>query len=82
MQQTDSTLLRFETLALFIFSLAFGMGLLRIRDLLFGEDFSSGGSHCHIDVKKKIEEEEQANLEEISRVEVSPVMWMHRREEQ
>ena len=64
MQHTDSTLLGFETLALFILSLAFGAGLLRIRDVLFGEDISCG-SNCHIDVKKKIEEEEQANLDQI-----------------
>ena len=64
MQHTDSTLLRFETLALFVCSLAFGMLLLRIRDFLFGEDVD-GGSYHHIDFKKKIEEEEQANLDEI-----------------
>jgi hypothetical protein len=65
MQHTDSTLLRFETLALFVFSLAFGMILLRIRDFLFGEDVDGGGGYPHIDFKKKIEEEEQANLDEI-----------------
>jgi len=40
------------------------MLLLRIRDFLFGEDVD-GGSYHHIDFKKKIEEEEQANLDEI-----------------
>ena len=64
MQYTDNTLLRFETLALFFLSLAFGMGLLRIRDFIFGEDVSNSGIK-HIDFKKKIEEEEQANLDEL-----------------
>ena len=62
MQHTDKTLLlRFETLALFVFSLIFGFMLLRIRDFLFGEDRTDH----HIDFKKKIEEEEQDNLDEI-----------------
>jgi hypothetical protein len=65
MQHSDSTLLRFETLALFVFSLAFGMLLIKLRDFLFGEDV--GGVSHHIDFKKKLEEEEQANLDEILR---------------
>ena len=40
--------------------------LLRIRDFLFGEDISGGGgADHHIDFQKKIEEEEQDNLDEI-----------------
>ena len=39
--------------------------LLRIRDFLFGEDIRGGGANHHIDFKKKIEEEEQDNLDEI-----------------
>lgn len=65
MQHIVSTLLLVETLAILVFSLVFGMGLLRLRDFLFGEDGSSGNHH--IDFKKKIEEEEQANLDEILR---------------
>lgn len=66
MQHTDKTLLlRFETLALFVFSLIFGFMLLRIRDFLFGEDIKGGGTDHHIDFQKKIEEEEQDNLDEI-----------------
>ena len=65
MKYTDNTILRFETLAVFFISLAFGMILLRIRDYIFGEDVSSGSGINHIDFKKKIEEEEQANLDEL-----------------
>lgn len=67
MEYTDNTILRFETLAVFFISLAFGMILLRIRDYIFGEDVSSSSSSGinHIDFKKKIEEEEQANLDEL-----------------
>ena len=63
---TDNTLLRFETLALFFLSLTFGMALLRIRDFVFGEDVCNSDSGIkHIDFKKKIEEEEEANLDEL-----------------
>mmetsp|Transcript_20754 Transcript_20754/g.41301 ORF Transcript_20754/g.41301 Transcript_20754/m.41301 type:complete len:130 (-) Transcript_20754:72-461(-) len=67
MQHTDSTLLRLETLALFFFSLAFGAGLLRIKEYLFGDV----GDNHHIDFKKKREAEEQANLDEMFRVQGS-----------
>ena len=40
------------------------MCLLWLRDLFFGESIGGGGDH-RIDFKKKIEEEEQANLDEM-----------------
>ena len=67
MQHADSTLLRLATLALFFFSLAFGAGLLRIKEYLFGDV----GDNHHIDFKKKREAEEQANLDEMFRVQGS-----------
>jgi len=48
-----------------VFSLGFGFMLLRIRDFLFGEDIRGVGANHHIDFQKKIEEEEQDNLDEI-----------------
>ena len=49
--------LRFESVALFVFSLAIGILLLKLRDLLFGRGID--GRNHHISFKKKIEEETQ-----------------------
>jgi hypothetical protein len=57
--------LRFESVALFVFSLAIGILLLKLRDLLFGRGID--GRNHHISFKKKIEEEEKLNLDVLMR---------------
>lgn len=38
-----------------------GFGLLMLRDAMFGADFGESG-HGHVDMKRKIIEEEESNL--------------------
>ena len=54
-------------LAIFLLSLALGVVLLRLRDVIFGPDVGKPNNYHHIDFNKKIVEEEQLNLDEISK---------------
>jgi len=65
MELTDDLSLRFASLAIFIVSLAVGFVLLGLRDLVFEQDVRIGDGRHAIDFNKKIEEEEQLNLDEI-----------------
>ena len=56
--------LQLASIAILVFSLALGFILLRLRDIIFGGDVSTGDHHI-IDFNKKIEEEEQLNLDQI-----------------
>ncbi len=55
--------IQLATVAVFIFSLAFGFLLLRLRDVIFGSDVDIGTVDNRIDFNKKIAEEEQMNLD-------------------
>jgi len=61
MEVIDTIPLQLASLLIFIGSLAVGYVLLLLRDVLFGNDVSTKGDH-HIDFNKKIEEEEELNL--------------------
>lgn len=58
----DTISIQLASLAVFALSLALGFALLRLRDLVFGDGVSTAADH-HIDFNKKIEEEEQLNLD-------------------
>lgn len=64
MEVSDTFPLYIATIAVFAVSLVLGVVLLRLRDFVFGADIGSLGDH-HIDFNKKIEEEEQLNLDEM-----------------
>ena len=66
MEVIDTIPLQLASLLIFIGSLAVGYILLMLRDILFGGDVSTKGDH-HIDFNKKIEEEEELNLNVLGR---------------
>ena len=55
--------IQLAAVAIFIFSLALGFLLLRLRDIIFGSDVGIGTVDHRIDFNKKIAEEEQMNLD-------------------
>ena len=64
MELSDAFPLRLVAMAIFVLSLALGLVLLRLRDLVFGQDVGTeGGQRPKIDFRKKIESEEQLNLD-------------------
>ena len=65
MEVIDTIPLQLASLLIFIGSLAVGYILLMLRDVTFGRD-STKGDH-HIDFNKKIEEEEELNLNVLGR---------------
>ena len=52
---------QFGVLIVLGLSLLSGFGLLMLRDALFGADLGDSG-HGHVDMKRKIIEEEESNL--------------------
>lgn len=69
MEIKNTLLFRFETLVVLLLSLALGYLLLRVRDAVFGDVYSDKSSNIagefHVDFKKKIEQEEELNLNEL-----------------
>ena len=66
MEVIDTIPLQLASLLIFIGSLAVGYILLMLRDVMFGGDVSTKGNH-HVDFNKKIEEEEELNLDVLGR---------------
>ena len=66
MEVIDTIPLQLASILIFIGSLAVGYILLMLRDFMFGNDVGTKGDH-HIDFNKKIEEEEELNLNVLGR---------------
>jgi hypothetical protein len=63
--ETNTFLSHFGALTILSLSFMFGWILLKIKDFLFGHDVDVG--YHHIDFQKKIEEEEQLNIDELNK---------------